>query len=193
MRLYRVIVLLVSCLPLGIATAEGQQTATGGRALRGLSSDHHHSQHRAAQEVDKRCQIPTTDKPDCVDNQEDLLMQISDITAELILICQGATIILEKENVASSIPINSDKAIICVGSSNGDCIIDGLDISGNQEPAFKIGQLAVDIHVSICGMSFTNFGIVSATVMLAREHAALVNHRDVNSIPASNDRLQSNT
>jgi hypothetical protein len=195
MRFFRVFVLL-SCRFLVIATAQEQQAAKGGSALRGPSfSDHHRRQHRVAQEVDGRCQIPTIGQPDCVDNQDDFLAHISDNTTELILVCQGATIVLERENfvsiiiieetgeellIDSSILINFNKTIICKGGSKGDCIIDGLDISGNQEPAFKI-ELVAHIQVNVCGISFKNFGVVSAASQEYENAAAsLVNHLDEN-------------
>lgn len=143
----------------GIATATKQHSAEGG-ALRGPSR-----LHRVAQ-VDERCQIPTTDKPECVHNQDDLLRQISDTNVQVILICQGATIAL---NLDDSIRINSNKAIICDSSHvDGNCVIDGKRLKSLQAAAFLI-ELVTDIHVSLCGMKFVNFGVVSATTMYAME------------------------
>jgi hypothetical protein len=144
--------------------------------------------HHLAQGVtDERCLIPTTNKPDCIDNQEDFLEQISDNTTALILICKGSIISLEKENfgyttmtecgdaelfIEESIQINSNKTIICEGNDGNDCIIDGHDIY-NISAAFKI-ELVAEIHVSLCGLRFANFAFVSAVSTAAIEFEGIL-------------------
>jgi hypothetical protein len=166
MRSFRraLVFLSLSCRHREIAMAieEQQQVlqegvAAGKRAL--PSRDPHHRRVVTNEAVDVRCQIPiNTDKTptECVQNQNDFLEQLSDNSTDLILICQGATIVLKEERFSEiittkfnssysqgkSFPIKSNKTVICQGIKS-DCIIDGQDLWGVNRPAFEM-ELGAD-------------------------------------------------
>jgi hypothetical protein len=139
-----------------IATAfEQHQAAEANKALRGPSRRLH--DRRVATNVDERCRIPTTDKPNCVATKVALLQKIADNEVGVILICPGSIIDLTLKPSDDSILIDSNKTIICEGIADSGCIMTSQSLPGNGPRYFRVAL--ADVHVSFCGIHFSKFRV----------------------------------